>query len=145
MLASICSIIPTSYLDLHNIKIKIQNSPIEFLLYSSLVTSILMESSPRLFMSSTVMYLYCCWSLDSGSSPAHTKTYEHLCTIQITPNFNADNESNTSSISNYCDKTNANEKKIYIINGSPSPAARLQRPTNNLLIIGVFYNAVINR
>lgn len=50
-----------------------QNLPIEILwsLFSSFVTSIL-ESSPRDFMSSTVMYLYWCWSPSSGSSPKQT-------------------------------------------------------------------------
>lgn len=45
-------------------------APIEILwsLFSSLVTSIL-ESSPSDFMSSTVMYLYWCWSPSRGSSP----------------------------------------------------------------------------
>lgn len=37
---------------------------------SSSVTLTRIESSPIDFMSSTVMYRYCCWSLSIGSSPA---------------------------------------------------------------------------
>lgn len=37
---------------------------------SSSVTFTRIESSPMDFMSSTVMYRYCCWSLSIGSSPA---------------------------------------------------------------------------
>lgn len=37
---------------------------------SSSVTFTRIESSPMDFMSSTVIYRYCCWSLSIGSSPA---------------------------------------------------------------------------
>lgn len=36
---------------------------------SSSVTLTRIESSPMDFISSTVMYRYCCWSLSIGSSP----------------------------------------------------------------------------